>query len=131
MLNKVFTAGLGALAFCGIGAHGATPLYPMRDVGTNATPPQVALAQVESTNQVQVQATTSASVALKPTSIAPSGASGVAEITAHGLLLHVKRLPPGRYDVQIVRKSNSSSEPVAALTIVDPTLGPSRQATDN
>jgi hypothetical protein len=131
MLNRVFTAGLAALAFCGIGVHGATTLYPMRDVGTNATLPQVALAQVESTNQVQVQATMSASVPLKPTSIAPSGASGVAEITHHGLLVHVKRLPPGRYDVQIVRKSISNPEVVGTLTIVDPTLGPSRQANDN
>ena len=130
MVSKVIITGLlGVLALYGR-VNGAATLYPMRDVSPN-TSPQEATRPVENTNQFQVQATTSASVPLKPTSIAPAGASGVADVTPHGLLLHVKRLPPGRYDVQIVRKSSSNSEVLGTLTIVDPTLGPSRQANDN
>ena len=132
MLSRVITAGLaGGLVLYATSLHGAATLYPMRDSATNAIPPQVVPLQLENTNLVQVKATTSASVPLKPTSIAPAGASGVAAVTPHGLRLHVNRLGAGHYDVQIVRRSSSNSEPVGSLTIVDPTLGPSRQANDN
>jgi hypothetical protein len=40
-------------------------------------------------------------------------------------------LGAGRYDLQLVRRPDGVIEPLGTLTIVDPTLGPSRQANDN
>ena len=71
------------------------------------------------------------SFVLKPTAIAPSGSSGTAQITTGVLALHLSQLGPGKYTLQAVRRSNGAVEPLGAITIVDPTLSPSRQASDN
>jgi hypothetical protein len=71
------------------------------------------------------------SLKLKPTAIAPSGAGGAAEIRANSIALHLSQLSPGKYELEAVRRSDGTFLKLGVLTIVDATLSPSRQATDN
>jgi hypothetical protein len=68
---------------------------------------------------------------LKPTPIAPAGAGGSAEIKGNSLEVHLSQIGPGKYDVRAVGQSDGASRLLGTITIVDPTVSPSRQATDN
>jgi len=69
---------------------------------------------------------------LKPTAIAPSGAAGSVELKSPTTLaVHLSQLGPGKYKIQAIRRSDGKTEWLGTITIVDPTLSPSRQATDN
>jgi hypothetical protein len=69
---------------------------------------------------------------LKPTAIAPSGAKGSARITPDSITMHLSQLGPGVYEVQVaIGRADGDRKKLGRITIVDPTLSPSRQATDN
>lgn len=68
---------------------------------------------------------------LKPTAIAPAGASGTVQLHPGTVSLHVSALGPGVYHLDAVRRFGGKKEALGAITIVDPTSSPSRQATDN
>jgi len=72
-----------------------------------------------------------ASFVLKPTPIAPVGAAGSAELKGNTLAVHLNQIGPGKYEVQAVSHSGRTGRLLGTITIVDPTLSPSRQATDN
>jgi hypothetical protein len=67
---------------------------------------------------------------LKPTAIAPFLATGSGELRAGTLMLHLSNLGPGRYELQAVRRPDAV-EHLGMIVIVDPTLAPDRQASDN
>ncbi len=110
-------------------AIGGQTLYPIVDSNPPVQAGPSVHADVVHTNQTDT--TAGASVELKPSAIAPKGAAGVVTIKGRSLLLHVSGLGPGRYDLQVIRRPAEMIEPLGSLTIIDPTLGPSRQATDN
>ena len=101
-------------------------------------------AEDPSTNAIEpsVQSTTSVTVTnpainqtlsfeLKPTAIAPAGASGSAQLKAGAISVHLSALGPGVYELEAMRRSDGLRQTLGAITIVDPTSSPSRQATDN
>lgn len=104
-------------------------LYPIVDSNTPVVRPAATSAQIVQTNQSVTEQ--GVSVELKPTAIAPHGARGLAQISGRTVSLHVSRLDPGKYDLKLIRRTDEAMEPLGSLTIVDPTLGPSRQANDN
>ena len=98
-----------------------------QDVSTNAAAPLV-----RSAGSVTNSATPhNLAFELKPTAIAPAGASGRAQLHPGSISLHVSALGPGVYYLDMVRRSDGTKETLGAITIVDPTSSPSRQATDN
>jgi hypothetical protein len=115
------------LGLSGQTGWGAQTLYPI--VESHPSPSVPIRSQTTPTNAVP--ADTNVSIVLKPTAIGPTGASGLAQIKNHTVLLQVRRLEPGQYVVQLVMRPDDSIKPLGTFTIIDPTLGPSRQATDN
>src|SRR5579862_2563407 len=125
----IITCLVGAMALYAERCHGGTTLYPIID--SNTPIPQVSAVQRESGHTNRVPAGLGISLTLKPTAIGPPGATGLVQINDRTALLHVSGLGAGRYDLQLVRRPDGVIEPLGTLTIVDPTLGPSRQANDN
>jgi len=104
----------------------AAAVYAQSPAGTSE--PVQAVTAAGSTNAASVGPVT---FQLKPTAVAPMGASGTAVIQARVLSVHLTQLGPGRYQLEAGRHSGGRFERLGAITIVDPTLAPSRQATDN
>ena len=69
-------------------------------------------------------------IVLKPTAIAPAGASGTAKLQSGTLSLHLSRLEPGHYRLEALGP-DGFRRTLGALTIVNPTAAPDRRATDN
>lgn len=105
----------------------AQTIYPIVESHPTAAP----RVQSNTSDTNVVPAVTNISVVLKPTAIGPTAASGLAQIKDHTVLLHVQRLEPGSYAVQLIMRPDDRIKALGILTIVDPTLGPSRQASDN
>lgn len=120
-----------AVVSCALGlsrpAWSAQTLYPISE--SNASAPARVHPETSTTNAVP--AVTNISVVLKPTATSPTGASGFAQIKDHTVQLHLRRLEPGRYTMQLIMRPNDRIVAVGIIAIVDPTLGPSRQASDN
>ena len=125
MHTRVFISGL----FCflvwssnSLLAEGAA----RRSGGTASSTVQTPALEATSTNRPAVL-----SFKLKPTAIAPANAEGTAEVNLGALSLHLSALGQGRYVVRAIRKSDGGAEKIGAVTIIDATLTPSVQATDN
>lgn len=120
---------LWAIGLCASLAVSGQTLHPIVSSNTSTMPPPTLRTKTGDPNQVDAKSVIS--IALKPTAIGPPGAGGVAEIKGRAVSLHIGRLEPGRYQLQLVRRSDGSIKPLGTLTIADPTLGPDRHATDN
>lgn len=108
---------------------GGQTLYPITDSSTSVPPPPRVQVVQTATNRPSAQS--AISVLLKPTAIGPIGGSGLLQFKDRTALLHVSRLGPGRYELRATRRRDDIPVLLGVLTIVDPTLSPSRQATDN
>jgi hypothetical protein len=71
------------------------------------------------------------SFVLKPTAIAPEGASGSAELKGGELSFHLSHLEPGKYETVVVSRSGGVPYRAGVIEIIDPTSSPDRQANDN
>ncbi|HLH53241.1 MAG TPA: hypothetical protein VKY92_06455 [Verrucomicrobiae bacterium] len=71
------------------------------------------------------------SFVFKSTAIAPRGAAGSGQLNGNHLSMHLTQLAPGSYQLQLIHRGDGAAQKVGALTIVDPTAAPDRQATDN
>ena len=79
---------------------------------------------------VKYTADFSSSFQLKPTAIAPAGASGSVQIKGGTISVHLSALNPGAYRLVGVR-ADGVRKSFGVITIADPTSSPSRQSTDN
>jgi hypothetical protein len=74
-------------------------------------------------------------IALKPTSVAPMGACGVATFETgdaeNQISIELRSLTPGVYEISATKKSSRDPEFLARVTIVDPTASSDLQANDN
>jgi hypothetical protein len=68
---------------------------------------------------------------LKPTAVAPAGASGYALLKGPRMSLHLSQLGPGKYEVVAISRAGRVPYPLGVIAIIDPTSSPSRQANDN
>ena len=73
----------------------------------------------------------SISFLLKPTAIAPEGASGSAELKGGKLSFHLSHLGPGKYETVVFSRSGGVPYRLGVIDIIDPTGSPDRQANDN
>jgi len=71
------------------------------------------------------------SFVLKPTAIAPEGASGSAELKGGKLSFHLSHLEPGKYETVVVSRSRGVPYHLGVIEIIDPTSSPDLQANDN
>lgn len=130
MANMVkITMGLYLLGMVTRQCTGGQTLYPITDANTAAPPPRAVEAGRNGTNQVPPKS--EVALLLKPTAIGPIGGSGLVQFKGHTAFLHVSRLGSGSYQLQAARRHEDVPVLLGVVTIVDPTLGPSRQATDN
>jgi hypothetical protein len=111
LTTATWTFGFMGFICCEVFAH---------DVNTNAAAPLV-----QSTGLVTNSATPqNLAFELKPTAIAPAGASGRAQLHQGSISLHVSALGTGVYYLDAVRRSDGIKETLGAITIVDPTSSP-------
>jgi hypothetical protein len=124
----LWTGACFAFALGSVLSPGQTPASSRASSAVNS-PPTVA------SNATQTATIRGFQVALKPTAVAPSSASGVAALEtgapAGKLSIEITSLGPGHYDVYAKRKSDGSSAFLGRFTIADPTRAPDVQANDN
>lgn len=125
MKTRTIVSALCCSVLCAGGALNGQVPYPNSD--SNA--PVLLVSERTITNPPAAAAMLA--VNLKPTAIAPLRASGFAELRDHSVRLRLSHLQPGIYQVVIDRRADGLVEPLGTVTIVDPTLGPDRQANED